>query len=146
MLLAVVVSLGAVLGGCVSCRQTKAGNKLFVGEPIHFVIPKGFKGEIRIVENKLTGIVPVLEKGRRVIHVPPNGFLEVSSLDLFERLHEEIAVFEDGVVIPSSLDENQALQENGIRFFGIGYSIGGKYSQKTLVYFVGRQNELHLLK
>lgn len=46
--------------------------------PLTFLIPEGFSGYIRIVDNEECGVSPKKEEGRLVLEVPANGFLIVN--------------------------------------------------------------------
>jgi hypothetical protein len=116
------------------------------GAPIHFLIPTGFRGEIQIVEDKQSGAALTQDGDRLVVKVPTSGRVVVQSFQPFEREHRESAAFADGTAIPFPADAATEFPSNRLGFYGGGFSRGGKYSQETLVYFVGTKQELERLK
>lgn len=116
------------------------------GVPIHFLVPTGFRGEIQIIEDKQTGAALIQENGRLVINVPASGRVVVRSFQPFEQEHRESASFADGTTIPFPAEFTTEVPRNLLGFYGGGFSRGGKYSQETLVYFLGTQEELERLK
>jgi hypothetical protein len=112
---------------------TFVGCNLGEGLPIHFVVPNGFRGEIRIIEDPGNGeILP--KHGRWIICVlPATGILKVKSLKPFLAVHEETACYADGGVL------NPGIDTNAIAFFGLGSFASG--STNGVSYFVGTQAE-----
>src|SRR5262249_27498239 len=120
--------------------------KHFTGEPIHFQIPTGFRGEIQIVEDKTRGVVLGREGGRLVVQVPASGRVVVRSFHQFERWHEESASFADGTSIAIPAKTAGEFPRDRLGFYGAGTARGGKYTQETVVYFVGTKQELERLE
>lgn len=116
------------------------------GPSIHFVIPTGFRGEIQIVEDKNKGLVIPRDGGRLVVNVPPDGRVAVLSFQQFEGDHTESASYADGSSIPIPAEAPTEFPRDKVAFYNGGTLRGGRYSQETVVYFVGTKQELENLK
>lgn len=73
------------------------------GDPVVFVIPNGFRGPVRIVENQAAPEVPHINHEYRLT-IPKSGFVIVKDIGFLTELHNERAVFENGKEIPSLTD------------------------------------------
>lgn len=100
------------------------------GTPVHFVIPNGFKGPIRLTIDPITGKDVVPTNGQFVYAIPADGLVRVKSFEPFRVWHKETASYENGTAIPS---EHQTWI--GIVFYG-----GGENGQ-GMWWFVGTRTE-----
>jgi hypothetical protein len=87
------------------------------GPLIRFVIPAGFQGAFRIIEDNSRGIDPQRINGEYVYSVPATGTLYVKSNKLFREWHRTTAEYADGTPIASEYDD---LPGAPIRLFQLG--------------------------
>jgi hypothetical protein len=67
------------------------------GSPVTIVVPRNFRGEIRIIESADSPEMPFQQGEYRCV-IPASGRLAVKSLLPFERFHTETVVLDDGTV------------------------------------------------
>lgn len=85
------LALGTVLlVGCGGARS---------GLPVEFVIPVGYTGTVRMLEDPTGQDIPMVD-GRYSIVVPPDGFVRVRSFRPLEQWHALTARYADGTPIP----------------------------------------------
>ena len=68
------------------------------GLPIHVIVPDGFRGLVRIVEDKAGMEVPI-EGGEFVYRIPTNGVLIVNQADGFGEWHQDRASYASGAAV-----------------------------------------------
>ncbi len=71
----------------------------------HIVIPDGFKGEVKIVEDAAAPPFTHDAAGKVLFRVPDSGVLRVPSFGPFEMAHRWSAEFESGQPIPCYPDD-----------------------------------------
>ena|ERR1041384_4446761 len=122
-----VMLLGLCL--CTGCNDS--------GAPLHFVLPDGFKGEIRIVKDPDQGSSVREEGGRFTYIIPPDGQLRVRSLAPFSHWHKESAVFQNGGALKTGTDDNVPEDSVALRSLGTLVSDG----VTTVRYYVGTKKD-----
>ena len=74
------------------------------GAPVHFVVPNGFKGPIRLPLDPIAGKDIAPTNGQFVYVIPANGILAVKSFEPFQRWHKQSASYVDGTAIPNEYE------------------------------------------
>jgi hypothetical protein len=94
-----------------------------------FILPAGYRGVFKVVENKESGQVAKLVNGVVKIVVPHNGIAVLNSTATLKQWHKVIAMSGTG---PLSLGVGELLSPESVGFFDLwGDSDGASY------YFVG---------
>jgi hypothetical protein len=103
---------------------TLVGNSLgcALNPPVHYILPDGYFGMLKIVLDEKNGIEIPLKDGRYTYEIPDDGILKVKSFAPLRPMHDETAAYRSGkeIVLPSSQvpDDVVALRDVG------QYSIG----------------------
>lgn len=138
-----------------SCKREKdnvSDNEKSFGiqpcDPVHFVIPVGFRGQIEITENKTNGVVPAVKSNTIEIQVPKNGRVVLKDWAPLFCEHHESASYTDGTPLPdpNMVPAGGTFPHDEVAFWSLGTEMGTKYPQETLIYFVGTKDELNRLK
>ncbi len=113
------------------------------GPPVHFVVPNGFTGEIRLILDESGGTEIERINGKLTYQIPLNGVLHVTSFKPFEPWHVQTAAYEDGTPIPQEYEtwagpngEEPKLGKDVVVFQGGGLSHRNDEPPVT-TYFVG---------
>lgn len=113
------------------------------GPPVHFVVPNGFTGEIRLILNESGGTEIKRIDGRYTYRIPSSGVLHVTSFKPCEPWHVQTSAYEDGTPIPQEYEtwsgpngEKPKLGKNAVVFQGGGLSQRNDEPPVT-TYFVG---------
>jgi hypothetical protein len=69
------------------------------GSPVHFVVPVGFEGPVRLILDPVSGVDIPITNGRYIFQIPPNGILYVKTFSQFEPMHVQTASWNDGTSI-----------------------------------------------
>lgn len=135
-----LITLVGIFAGC--------GRGPATAERVHFVIPVGFRGEIRITEDKAKGITPTTKGGTVTIAVPANGQVKIKHWEFLFHDHQESASFDDGTALPDpdNTPVGQQFPPDKIAFWRIGTSLGTGYPQETVTYFVGTDHDRKRLR
>lgn len=113
------------------------------GPPVHFVVPNGFTGEIRLILDESRGAEIKLVDGKYTYRIPRSGVLQVTSHKPFERWHERTAAYEDGTPLPQDHEtwtgphgEKPKYGKNVVVFHGHALSQRDN-EPPEMIYFVG---------
>ncbi len=113
-----------------SCQRT---------EPEVFIIPKGFKGKVMVVFEKKNGVLPKLEKNRRVYEIPNNGILVTQSMiteGFMSRQFYYIDSLNQRIPLKSFKNEKEAesYDEIGIFYSGRAGIYGNSGGLQSIIY------------
>ena len=124
-----------VLVACVGCSS--------YGSPVHFVVPIGFKGPIRLVLDESNGIEVTTTNGKLFYRIPSTGTLSVTSFKPFEPLSVRTTAYEDGTPIPQEYEtwtgpngEKPTLGKDSVVFQSRGFSQRND-DPPVMTFFVG---------
>jgi hypothetical protein len=67
---------------------------------MHLIVPDGYRGVIKLQFERRDGIRLPREDGVYMIHLPPDGELQIRHPKLTRRWHRMTAQYEDGTPIP----------------------------------------------
>jgi hypothetical protein len=79
------------------------------GASVEWIIPNGFRGSVRIVEDP-GGVTIPLVNGRYRVLIPADGYLVVKNKSFFYQGYEETAHFANGMSIPTLPDKDEGDQ------------------------------------
>jgi hypothetical protein len=105
------------------------------GSPIVIVVPKGYTGMIRIVNDPTAPEIPLTD-GCYCVVIPPNGVLPVRSLKPFQRWHSETVKYDDGSPLRSVTPGQRVEAGEDVVLIGLG-SVSGGQEARCIEYFVG---------
>ena len=74
------------------------------GTPVHFILPEGFDGPIRLILDEAEGAEVTPTDGKYVYNIPASGVLRVTSFKPFQPLHVQTASYDDGMTIPQDYE------------------------------------------
>ena len=104
-----------------------------------FILPDGYKGVFKIVEDKTAGqpVKPV--DGLVKITVPSNGIVMVKSTHTLQEWHKAVAVYKSGGILPFGVG---ALPDaESVAFFSLWTEANG-----TIYYLIGTKAEFDRLQ
>jgi hypothetical protein len=128
----IALSTLLIAGLCGGCQTNRP--------EIHFVVPVGFRGYIRIIPNADDGIVPERNGQKWTFVIPKSGMLKVKGPDPFDTWHNETAAFADGTSLPPPLPPQPPLKEGVSNELVRLWDIGG--DQEGIWMYVGTEDEL----
>ena len=105
---------------------------------MHFVLPDGFSGIIKIVKDSKDGMDIQEQTNIFTYAIPASGQIYVTSLEPFSMWHKETANFQDGEVLKTDTDDNLPDDALALRFMLTGTT----NTVTTERYFVGTEKEL----
>jgi hypothetical protein len=73
------------------------------GNPVLFILPDGFRGEIQIIKDSVKGAEPAERGDWWVFEVPPSGVLRIKDDRMFYRWHAQRAQYSDGRAVSVEL-------------------------------------------
>lgn len=93
------------------------------GPAVHFVLPDGFRGEVRVEEDRPDGVELRTDRDHFLILVPESATVRVKNSDLFSPWHKERAFFRSGEELPvisiyREQPEVVAMRNLGTFFYG----------------------------
>jgi hypothetical protein len=92
-----VVVVAAIVIGSLEIAPQKAS-------VIHFVVPFGYRGPIRVEVDDLHGTEMTIRKGVYEVVVPRDGRVRVRAFDPFCWFHEETASYQGGLPLPVAIN------------------------------------------
>lgn len=109
---------------------------------IELVVPKGFRGPLLLIEDRISGVDPVVSGSKTTtFNFPASGKIFVRSLTGFETWHKTTLLFVNNQGAASTLDTSSSVRQNGSdnQLWG---GVGGSYGGVNYVYFfVGNERE-----
>lgn len=90
--------------------------------PVHFIVPNGFRGEIRLVLDPQNGERIGLANGRFTFRIPDNGILHVASFGPLQEPHMQTASYADGSPLLLENEADEAWLSEKIALRGGGMS------------------------
>lgn len=72
--------------------------------PVHYIVPDGYFGMLKIVLDEKNGIDVPLKDGRYTYEIPEDGILKIKSFAPLRPMHEESAAYRSGkeIALPGS--------------------------------------------
>ncbi len=104
--------------------------------PVHFVVPDGFRGEIRLVLDPENGERIRLANGRFTYPILDNGILHVTSFKPLQVYHVQAANYADGSPLLQEFEADEPWTGDKIAFRGGGMSRLND-DPYVITYFVG---------
>jgi len=125
----ITVALCALICGC--------GDRS--GPPVKYILPNGFTGYFRIVEDNTSEVTIKLESGAYVYRIPSSGVLVINELPGKDYYHSFSAQYVNGQTIPLGVDDRTA--PSTLAYYSLS-SISTSSSQKREHwYLVGTKKE-----
>jgi hypothetical protein len=119
------------------CGSFSACEFLDHGPPIHFILPDGFRGEIRIEEGVADSVDPVFERGHYTIRVPSTGLVRIKSKEVFSPWHKERAFSSRGRELPVLSGHAEQPNVIALRSLGMFDDASNHLRPYTMVYVFG---------
>jgi hypothetical protein len=110
----------------------------FIGPPVHFVLPDGYRGAFYLIHDPTKGVTITKRDGRFTLTIPEGGRLRVRDFAFVQRWHQETAAFVTGVPIGTSDD----FATNAISLWS-GSKMRINHDPEFIWYVVGTQRDLN---
>jgi hypothetical protein len=107
------------------------------GPDIHFILPDGFHGEIRIEQSVADASDPPLEDGHYTIRIPSTGLVRIKSTELFAPWHKERAFSSTGREFPVLSRHAEQPDVVALRSLGMFDDASNNLPPYTHVYVLG---------
>jgi len=111
--------------------------------PVYFVIPDGFRGEIRVEQNMADGSDPPLEGGHYTIRIPSNGLVRLKTMTL--SIRKEEAFLSNGQQVPMLTSHHEQPEVIALRDLGMFDDAANNLPRWTEVYFFGNWQDAESL-
>jgi hypothetical protein len=118
----------------IGCNQpNRTPNPKANSSTIKFILPTGFVGVFKIVENKDNGISPVISNGGVIYHIPSSGILITKDASYLKNWHKIEAVYTNGNTIDTSFASGA---EGTMKFYDLFSDANG-----GIYYLIGTSEE-----
>jgi hypothetical protein len=107
------------------------------GPALHFILPDGFHGEIRIEQGVADASGPPLERGHYTIRIPSTGLVRVKTMELFSHWHKERAFSSSGRELPVLSGHGEQPDIAALRALGMFDDASNHLRPYTEVYVFG---------
>jgi hypothetical protein len=116
------------------------------GPALHFILPDGFHGEIRIEEGAANASDPPLDHGHYTLRIPSTGLVRVKTTELFSHWHKERAFSSSGQELPVLSGHGEQPDVIALRSLGTFDDAANNLRRWTTVYVFGTWRDAeHLL-
>ena len=122
---------------CTPLSNVAAEDDYPQGPDIHFILPDGFHGEIRIEQGVTDASDPPLEDGHYTIRIPSTGLVRIKSTELFAPWHKERAFSSTGRELPVLSGHAEQPNVIALRSLGMFDDASNNLPAYTHVYLLG---------